>query len=166
MMSKLKKYFLLLFIFFANVMFLGALDSFFGFHTFSYSAETTEEERINNFSFGHEFMIGTPMFLHFIGLNYKFYGRGHSLNLYSMLTPGLIRRLNIVIPFGFGANIAYNFTQNVFCISPQVDLVLFAHILKFNITYRYNIYIGIDGSHELELKIGIMDFFSLRKVSA
>ena len=167
----MKRIILVITILFINPLYVNA-EHLGGFFTGSYSYEfksplfstklsspdRSEEANIHHFSIGQEFIYHNysdrESNTHAFGLNYKFGDRGHIPSLHYNLFYG------DEFPLGIGTNVSYNTRQHIWGIAPQVDLLHVGYyaVYKIDITYRYNIYFKRDNSHEIEFKLGILDF--------
>lgn len=100
-----------------------------------------------------------------IGIKYIFNYNILSIRYSLIIDFDQVFKYNINIPlFGIGINISYNINNNIFGISPQVDLTSSLSYIKFNLAYRYNININYINSHDIELTIGFLNIFLLKEL--
>jgi hypothetical protein len=152
-----------LFLFHINIY----CDELFGYINVIYSYELNEEKKIHNFSLGQELMLFSSLSHIFgvnsFGLKYKFIN--NTISLYytaSLISLPFINMGDLLYPplLGIGTDLSYNIKNNIYGIGPQIDFMIFMiyGLIKFNITYRYNIYIRAKNTHEFEFKLSICDF--------
>jgi len=142
-----------------------------GLLNFSTSYNLSEEKNNFNYSIGQELMFlqdfGKNNVYYYYGINYGWGGNGRNLSLHGIIAPleysweptsdwALMNHINI----GAGTNAAYNFSNKHFSVGPQLDLFGgLEQVLRINATYRYNINFGAKNSHEIGLRVSLMDYF-------
>jgi hypothetical protein len=140
--------------------------SWLGYSILSFSQEINEEKNIFNFSIGYEMVFDGLI----LSPNIKWGNENVAMDFYWIVTPPVKYWIHFGegddgILYGLGAYISYNFTESIFGISPLIELTYcpFVPIVKFHLTYKYNVYFLSGNSNEVAFKISLMNIFSMAR---
>jgi hypothetical protein len=143
-----------------------------GLLTFSYSYEAFKGKSGFNYSVGQELVSsqhivsgsGVDFWVyHYPSLNYKWGESGRALGFQWIFSPFTPVEYDWSEWFSLGAGpaLSYNISNKYFGVGPQFDILVGTdYPFKLNVTYRYKVNFGAENSHEVELKIAVIDYLN------